>query len=175
MNRLGMTAWEWVFFLVVITILVALWLSNQLEGSRRHPIGRTKSDMRSIETALEAYSVDEGRFPLSIGNPPVFANITTPVAYLTSYPMDPFLQHQRSFCYYTDPKGMGCIVWVSGPDRDLDLTLSLVEKIYKPGMDMQAPELINFSFDPTNGTASSGDIFRVMNAEQRITSDTLGR
>ncbi|HBF34752.1 TPA: hypothetical protein DDW35_09325 [Candidatus Sumerlaeota bacterium] len=106
---------ELLIVVAIIAILAAIAVPNFLEAQVRSKISRTQSDMRSLGTAIEAYAVDYGRPPLGYqegeqigwwkcyngtavgtGTPPYvthvapFSHLTTPVAYISSSPLNPF-------------------------------------------------------------------------------------
>lgn len=110
--------------------------------------------------------------------------LTTPIAYLTSNFPDPFADTRGiGFRYYTD--GRGWILGSFGPDvdesaggdlfwsgGDLPINTDLIETVYdariaQPSilLNTGAPNLANgrgaFTYDPTNGTISEGDVWRV--------------
>ena len=117
-----------------------------------------------------------------------FMTLTTPVAYITSYPADPFASNKGcTFSYGSvfpgDPNtpagkgGVGWILWSFGPDVDEYKGNTPSDSpyfIYNPAA--SEPSLIlltgsendggdsgqnQFTYDPTNGTVSGGDIWRV--------------
>jgi len=91
----------------IIAILAAIAVPNFLEAQVRAKVARVKEEMHALATAIEAYTADYNREPISIRendygpvnfgwggiwgqwNPYEF-QLTTPVAYLTSIPRDPF-------------------------------------------------------------------------------------
>ena len=93
---------ELLIVIAIIAILALIAVPNFLEAQTRAKIARAKADMRTIATAVEAYSVDWGRCPLGATegwkNPDIhYAVMTTPVAYISSLPEDPFLSMNNSF------------------------------------------------------------------------------
>jgi prepilin-type N-terminal cleavage/methylation domain-containing protein len=111
-----------------------------------------------------------------------FYTLTTPISYLTSYIRDPFADTKgASFCYYCDLNGW--IVTSYGPDTDENVpgeepgdirmtnTAPEVETVYmstfaQPTLTLQClssayPPNEAFTYDPTNGTISPGDVYRV--------------
>ncbi|MGI8906486.1 MAG: prepilin-type N-terminal cleavage/methylation domain-containing protein [Candidatus Sumerlaeaceae bacterium] len=105
-NRTGFTLIELLIVVAIIAILAAIAVPNFLEAQVRSKVARVKADMRSIATGLEAYAVDNNSYPyaqLPVGArdwiyPGGFpidpsgrcSGITTPIAYLTSAPVDVF-------------------------------------------------------------------------------------
>ena len=102
MRTKGFTLIELLIVVAIIAILAAIAVPNFLEAQARAKVSRVKADMRTVATALEAYAVDERRVPIGPGEaaaleyadgtwPQWSQSLTTPVAYLTSIPRDPFL------------------------------------------------------------------------------------
>lgn len=108
---------------------------------------------------------------------PALATLTTPISYISSYFSDPFAPVKgASFCYWTpgrdshpDPArndnqtslgGTGYIVWSAGPDHIYDLTLENIARLYDPRQMVPSPGLVDRTYDPSNGTASAGDVYR---------------
>jgi hypothetical protein len=72
------------------------------------------------------------------------------------YP-DPFAPDNGAVdSYYCD--GGGWILISAGPDGDYDID---PQKLYNSSVPQPSTELLSRSYDPTNGTVSDGDIFRV--------------
>ena len=109
---------------------------------------------------------------------PRIGTLTTPVAYITSYFADPFLDTKgASFGYYSDTNGW--ILWSAGPDTDQATQTQLggpgstpsVETVYnsqisQPSMVLTVGTRTGtgggcYTYDPTNGTVSPGDVWRV--------------
>jgi type II secretion system protein G len=87
---------ELLIVVAIIAILAAIAVPNFLEAQVRSKISRCKSDMRTIGTALESYVIDHNKYPQSenpnLGSDPkvYLWRLTTPIAYLSSFPEDPF-------------------------------------------------------------------------------------
>lgn len=64
------------------------------------------------------------------------------------------------YAYYSD-RNKGYIIWSSGPDGIYDITDPT--QVYRPELDMgrPSPELVNLTYDPTNGAYSRGDVYRL--------------
>lgn len=101
---------ELLIVVAIIAILAAIAVPNFLEAQVRSKVSRTKSDMRTIATALESYYVDENKYPpdftgFLLGantNSPIFrdyntligrlSHLTTPISYISSLPSDIFAE-----------------------------------------------------------------------------------
>ncbi|HUT23572.1 MAG TPA: prepilin-type N-terminal cleavage/methylation domain-containing protein [Sumerlaeia bacterium] len=177
----GFTLIELLIVVAIIAILAAIAVPNFLEAQVRSKVTRVKSDLRTIVTAMEAYRVDNTNYPpdwdsglygVSPGSEwMTYANLTTPVAYLTSVPVDPFqmalnakiaIQAKKDpYFQYNGyerplPPGWdetGTQWFITSPGVDLD----------DDGMWWVNPtnaDIVNATYDPSNGTRSSGDIGR---------------
>lgn len=197
-NRRAFTLIELLIVVAIIAILAAIAVPNFLEAQVRSKVSRVKADMRSLATALESYAVDNNHYPLFI--PPGYTGdiwlipwnqrlqpiLTTPIAYMTSIPNDPFKHHiqsfdamgnpqtpntslvdQRNFVYnrgdqhiYPDAAEFhGRKNWnliSAGPDNNLE------GMSYAPKDEIMGTPGSNI-YDPTNGTQSMGDVYRWSN------------
>lgn len=111
-----------------------------------------------------------------------FQTLTTPMSYITRFPIDEFCPiKDATFIYWsinpgeTDPSGkivgsetaFGWIMVSAGPDKDYDIPDDY--DVYDPRIPQPSMRLLTgvggrgsaFTYDPTNGTLSSGDIWRV--------------
>ena len=64
-NRKGFTLIELLIVVAIIGIIVAIAIPNLLNAIQRAKQRKSMGDMRSIATAIEAYSVDFNRYPPS--------------------------------------------------------------------------------------------------------------
>jgi len=191
--RAAFTLVELLVVVAVIAILAAIAVPNFLEAMARSKVSRTKADLRTVSLALEVYRVDTNRYP------PDFQygvrafvdrlkNLTTPVAFMTSVPGDPFVT-RGTIEEYTAPKGTNA--WREGGSKTAPyvepLTYDYAFRISplgvmesnatwgrissSPGATLWAmrgsgpdswPTYLGDNakpYDPTNGTVSDGDIF----------------
>jgi type II secretion system protein G len=92
----GFTLIELLIVVAIIAILVAIAIPNFLQAQIRAKVSRVKADMASLATALEAYAVDNNQYPWALyANARKYfndtlLNLTTPIAYISSLPVDPF-------------------------------------------------------------------------------------
>lgn len=102
MRSRGFTLIELLIVVAIIAILAAIAVPNFLEAQTRAKVSRTKADMRSIATALEAYRIDTNRYPPDATDRYVFGvldagpflgrlrHLTSPISYMTALPEDIF-------------------------------------------------------------------------------------
>ncbi len=103
--RRAFTLIELLIVVAIIAILAAIAVPNFLEAQTRSKVSRVKADMRSLATALEAYYVDDNRYPPDFSDtlPPAnnviyndliqrLRHLSTPIAYITTLPEDIFAE-----------------------------------------------------------------------------------
>ena len=208
MKAKGFTLIELLIVVAIIAILAAIAVPNFLEAQTRAKVSRVQSDIRSMALAFEAYRTDYNGYPLNktilVGLPaydtpdrsamirwgsgssmnydgywPVM--VTTPTAYLTSLPKDPFPTRswggapvqpvtqvnnssvQRNYFTWIWPNGRGATPGLTPIRADIRW------QIVSPGPDAQMQLgmewrenglAANATYDPTNGTISGGNISR---------------
>ncbi len=181
-SRRAFTLIELLIVVAIIAILAAIALPNLLEAQTRSKVSRAEADMRSIAVALESYRVDNNNYPAENYPSPLLENVdgtwalpnliklrplSTPVAYITSMPGDPFASLQDPLNHFSPPtyhyaalndplypshpffsgknpehRTMEWIMQSNGPDRT--------------PVSWQFPR-----YDATNGTTSDGNILRM--------------
>jgi len=193
---------ELLIVVAIIAILAAIAVPNFLEAQTRSKVARVKSDMRTMATAIESYSVDYTRVPrgeyeiqfTAAGGSDKYSGttmseramicqrrLTTPVAYLTSLPDDPFMlnsklqsgiTHTSDLYIYHSHTWDGGILSISknagytwslhsyGPARENAQSGHVGRVLTGLGW---ANELV--PYDSTNGTISYGQIYRTNKGE----------
>ncbi|NUP89006.1 MAG: type II secretion system protein GspG, partial [Candidatus Sumerlaeia bacterium] len=181
----------------IIAILAAIAVPNFLEAQTRAKVSRAKADMRSLTTAIEAYAIDYNQLPPpfeahatgamwgTLTEPPFHSRIgtqtTTPVAYITSLPFDPFANQSdpmQSGFLTTGAFGGGAshlnmrFIYWNVPYFAVSFVPTAARVaggsyiLYSPGPDRNTdngntpPYTFYRPYDPTNGTISQGNIFR---------------
>ena len=183
----GFTLIELLIVVLIIAILAAIAVPNFLEFQTRAKVSRVRADMRTLSVAIEAYVMDNSEYPpVADGLFDVLESrmipLTTPIAYLATIPVDPFVRrldspaHGRGsstdlqgnqYLYNSgtanfgsginDPNAQQRFGWSltsGGPDRQIDFP-------YWPFSDtfLNSGSWIHFIYDPTNGSVSKGEIF----------------
>ncbi len=191
---------ELLIVVAIIAILAAIAVPNFLEAQTRAKVSRVKNDVRAVSTALETYAVDHQKYPPDAydwGGLNGCYHLTTPQAYMTTYPTDPFnpdrnnngakfLAYQyMNYEIFGEPTANN-YTWAKRAFTSADLQAKArrgtIVKSLGPDKTDDATEWIilgpsyNLSnrrgidrlYDPTNGTVSRGDIVR-------LTGDTGGQ
>ena len=198
MTKRAFTLIELLIVVAIIAILAAIAVPNFLEAQVRAKVSRAKADMRSVATGIESYRVDQNKYPVDgvffwlNGQPqppsPLYI-MTTPVAYLTSIPSDPFRNRQhvvwgpggtpQPYIYFADlswkdlqravhsdwpDKGHLWVLITRGPDlvSNSGEYMLFGEELL---VSLPAPTWEGIGmpclYDATNGTLSPGDIVRL--------------
>ena len=193
---------EVLLVVALVILLIAAAAPNLYEARTRSEVSRVRADLRSMSRALSSYVVDWlvpppganhlTRFgcPGYLGAMPSYANargqcrLTTPVAYISSLPPDPFAynvvfafpvpQYSSLFGYNTYycpalPKkdrdafaaGYTWSLHSPGPSRNADRSIAGVIL----GVVSPYPGEVSYAYDPSNGTLSFGWIIRTNKGE----------
>jgi len=186
MRRTAFTLIELLIVVAIIAILAAIAVPNFLEAQIRSKVSRAHTDMRAIATAVHAYAIDHGRIPLDaddVATPGAipwdqeawFPLLTTPVAYMTSIPIDPFHTQAHppdpmtDILFPGDPPQPysyntlgGFFPYPGQPVHEGNPTRYGVTSLGPNRLFDSAAQLgIDDAYDPSNGAVSRGDITRL--------------
>ncbi len=173
---------ELLIVVAIIGILAAIAVPNFMNAQVRAKVSRVTADLRSIQTAIEMYTVDNGReirdtfeFPNYFGNAfHVWSQLTTPISYISPGAfMDPFIPE-------TNPVSTGAAneavavgtyqyhnikLWRETNRGGMGELADRTARYYvrSPGPDRwyinHPMRLMNWmAYDPSNGLVSVGDI-----------------
>lgn len=184
-TRQAFTLIELLIVVAIIAILAAIAVPNFLEAQTRAKVSRTKADMRTVATALEAYAVECNVYPYEEEGASFPHRLTTPVAFLSSPTMDGFRANDqgtppakrtlRYFRFLTKAQeSRPEVAALRGSDADfecdakvLDLFGSWAVSSFGPDLDhdsiwpgMNYSDPVSRFYDPSNGTLSNGDLAR---------------
>ena len=187
-QRAGFTLIELLIVVAIIAILAAIAVPNFLEAQVRSKVARVKNDMRTIAVAMEAYFVEYNSYSLDWDSGAyggrftsewrTYSALTTPVAYITSIPRDPFSDHGKSMLNLNAAKKDNFFQYAA-VDRRAYTNMATARpgwgehgvkySMSTPGPDLKDDYLWGYlytdkmyesMYDPTNGTKSKGDLAR---------------
>jgi len=191
-RRDAFTLIELLIVVAIIAILALIAVPNFLEAQTRAKVAREKASLRMIALAVEAYYADNNAYPPMTDRSGRYAYpcstrftwITTPIAYLTSVPQDPFISDATdydkrllpldtdeswdTYAYASCDGSYENDWWVFshwwrcvgvGPARVRrwrgDLPVGF------PGPPASTFRFPDYIYDPTNGTVSWGFVWRI--------------
>ena len=188
--RRGFTLIELLIVVAIIAILAAIAIPNFLDAQIRSKVARSKADMRTLATAIEAYAAEYNKYPIDgsgSGDGPFWYvpnAITTPISFISSTKLvDPF-RTVEAFNLSLDPDSTGWTVndyrryrYRNFPYTYPQAYAGVYDTIYGAwelmgnGPDRSAGPFIyrtisgrfmelTFPYDPTNGTVSTGNLIR---------------
>ncbi|HNY28711.1 MAG TPA: prepilin-type N-terminal cleavage/methylation domain-containing protein [Candidatus Sumerlaeota bacterium] len=189
MNRVprspqAFTLIELLIVVAIIAILAAIAVPNFLEAQVRAKISRVRSDMRSVATGLESYITDNSTYPndsdaqlddlAAAHKQHGLKLLTTPISYIASVPKDPFLTNKAGGGYMqlasgadhqgwdgpygsysaqgSEPKVQCYLLFSCGPNPTTE-EATVDNDLFPWGTQCHC-------YDATNGTKSTGDIYR---------------
>lgn len=178
MSKSGFTLIELLIVVAIIAILAAIAVPNFLEAQTRSKVSRVQADIRSIATAVESYCIDNNKYPRgwAEGLQPRMARLaqlTTPIAYISSIPIDIF--NVDYILNIVDQQAWRTYVYWSPADVKQELINDPINpyQIVKIGQwnlrsygpdkywgNAVTPKATWIPYDSTNGTISGGDIIR---------------
>ena len=199
----GFTLIELLIVVAIIGILAAIAVPNFLNAQVRAKVAKAESEMRGLKTALESFFIDNNSYPpmdtdrirsrrqypnldssrcgavIDVAHIAIGARgdrriyLTTPVAYMSSLPFDPFRGDGKECGYGYGSNGQSYYILTSyGPDQadglggisggefdERDYTGAVFNDSRRHGLRGSEFFLSELVYDPSNGTSSSGDVF----------------
>ncbi|MEI7633361.1 MAG: prepilin-type N-terminal cleavage/methylation domain-containing protein [bacterium] len=165
---------ELLIVVAIIAILAAIAVPNFIEAQTRAKVSRAKNDMRTHSNALQAYFIDYGTYPAAWG--PGMISLTSPIAYVSSLPLDPFIDKRLDYdsqwytfngryiqkvCYLDGGGTPQVFEWTNWRNCTPKVagTRGNWYHLWSWGPDGNNNGTYGFlPYDPTNGTISVGDI-----------------
>jgi hypothetical protein len=166
--------------IVIVAVVAGVVVTNtdfHYYGGPRARVPRAQSDFRSLTTAIESYALDADDYPETLWQ------LTTPVAYISAIPYDVFpIPPEHSFFTRAIPRvpplyarfnaelttnGARTVYrsWIlvsCGPDGTFQIDPA---RDLPPGESLTREQverrLRDMTWDPSNGSTSAGDIFRL--------------
>lgn len=183
-KRSAFTLIELLIVIAIILILIAIALPNFLEAQIRARVTKARGEIRSLVIAMESYYLEWKVYPAESEQDALVPNrrprteagltwLTSPIAYITDIPPDPFPGSSSSLAY-----GGAIITYeLGGVESETIYTALETWALFSRGPDAAVasndPEDVDSEnphfevppdgevnqFSPTNGSKSGGDIF----------------
>jgi type II secretion system protein G len=178
MMKTAFTLIELLIVVAIIGILAAIAVPNFLNAQIRAKVSRTYADETALSTALEMYYLDVGAYPPEDNNGQEQRNfsklirLTTPIAYMTTIPSDPFNQLSDSPLFPEPPKPYATYHYTTSNDSRISPALSwwgpYSWNLMGYGPDRDPSSFQGLDYDATNGLVSLGNILLWGSGNSRI-------
>ncbi len=192
MKSHGFTLTEVAILLVIVALLVAIAVPNFRLATIKSKEALALGQLNVIALALESYYMDYQSYPLTAYTNPVVPTVaddggsshtsyftlkplTTPIAYVTRIPEDPFAEkpipptfdqgygrygHINAGFAYRNTQGSNRLTYPAYPQYGQEWQLASVGPNGRYDSWGTTPDNLVF-YDPTNGILSNGDIIRM--------------
>ncbi len=174
----GFTLIELLIVVAIIGILAAIAVPNFLNAQIRAKVANVQSDFKAVETAMESYRIDNNTYPIDSDNslPIGLSMLTTPIAYLSSFPRDPFVRADQQFIAGAGDDSSAPVYemgtdtpWANrSPNNDKrqggtwSITSTGPDAQDNTGAQLDWPWGTRWmDYDGSNGVISTGDIFKM--------------
>ncbi|MBI1388872.1 MAG: prepilin-type N-terminal cleavage/methylation domain-containing protein [bacterium] len=176
-KRKAFTLIELLIVVAIIGILAAIAVPNFLNAQMRAKVAKAESELRTLSTALESYSIDNNMYPPWVNENGVARNggglgisfryhaLTSPVSYLSSVPIDPFIDQKKEnqdavYDTYDYVDAWSTIHWLKATSLGNSFRCA-VWRAASAGPDYTMTYGSAFTYSPSNGLNSWGDIVRL--------------
>lgn len=109
--RKGFTLIELLIVVAIIGVLAAIAVPNFLQAQIRAKVGRVLADHRALQTAETMYRLDNGTYHKHAHTLTQHVPLTTPVSYLSFWPIDPFQENLPENAKQIAPYAKRTIHW----------------------------------------------------------------
>lgn len=176
----AVTLFELIIVVLVTALLAVFFVLSTQFLVIRTKVSRVREEHRVLARALQNYQMDYNNLPSETNG---LESLTAPTAYLARVPSDPFSDHEQQTYLYLNPDGNNqvYILVSAGPDKQLRIAPFLARgrmasraqgtaNSATAATEQQSPVIddwfdtyrLHYTYDPTNGAASAGDIITVI-------------
>ncbi len=159
-KQTAFTLIELLIVVAIIGILAAIAVPNFLQAQIRAKIARVQADHRALATAENMYRLDNNTFHLHRHTAWQHVPLTTPVSYLSFWPIDPFQEKIPESEKQIAPYAKLTIHWEPIMSFEASRAAGYIEKYPQyVGWNVSAgPGTESGTYDMTNGLFSDGNI-----------------
>lgn len=168
MTKRAFTFVELLLVAITIAVLSASAIPNFLEARTRAQTAKNRSSLAVLQAAIESYRIDWKQYPPNatplISSGGELSRLTTPIAFVTSVPSLDFTPADQPYIYLHlapvfDIETNPWRPFLGGAPREWYLAVPGPKRIYETKANPGPPPTLTYTpYDPTNGTASRGDL-----------------
>ncbi len=123
MKKNGFTILEILVVLAVLAILIAMAVPRIKGMQDQSNISRVKSELKTLQTALESYYINNGVYPTLSGIGSISGDLVSATPKIIPGVMyDPFAPSGTDYSYAIDDNGVYYVIFSFGLDGEADIT-----------------------------------------------------